>query len=212
MKRFIINGISVLFTVLFLISCSKKEIIIDNGEGINIEFIEGLNDDDKYKLSRDSNGFYELTLNRNSNQTIQRITGRLLRNGKPVEDSWSGPRPKEVSFSSNLFWWLMEGDTVANITKTYINYFTGELTYVNLPPLLNWQDLLVPTVNSSGYADDNTGLFNTVIGPIREMVGDTMKITAEYTHHITMKEEGSMFFQLVDEKVVFKDSTYIILK
>lgn len=118
------------FYILIIItfSCSQENIIIDNGEGITIEFIDGLNDNPSYKLSKDSNGFYNLKLDISKNQTIQRITGRLLRNGQPIEDTSSGKQPKKVFFSSNLFWWLLEGDNVVNITKTYINYYTGEFT------------------------------------------------------------------------------------
>lgn len=36
------------------------------------------------------------------------------------------------------------------------------------------------------------------------MVGGTMKIKLSYTHSITEKEEGSMFFSTVGERV-FKD-------
>jgi len=189
----------------------EVNIIVDNGDGIEISFLEGLNDDPRFQLSKNSDGFYELTLDRNRNQTEQRITGRLLRNGDPVQDKLSGNQPKRVGFSSNLYWWLLEGDVVANITRTYINYFTGELVYVNLPPLISWKDVLVPTINSVGYTNAETGVFNTVISPRKEMVGDTMKIKAEYIHSITSQEEGSMFFNILGERV-FKDSTYIVLK
>lgn len=198
--------------ILFFFSCEKESTSLDEGDGITIEFLEGLNDDPRFQLSKNSDGYYELTLDSNKNQTTQRITGRLLRNGGPLgDDLWSGPGPKKVEFSSNLYWWLMEGDTVSNITYTYLNEFTGELTYVNLPPLINWKDVIVPTINSSGYSDPETGVFNTVIGPIREMKGDTMKIVVQYTHSITSKEEGSIFFSTLGNKV-FKDSTYIVLK
>lgn len=201
-----------LIILLSLISsCSKEDIIIDNGEGITIEFLGGLNDDSRYKLNKDKNGFYELSLNPNSNQTSQRITGLLLRNGEPLKDNWSGNQPKKVNWESNLYWWLLEGDTVANITQTYINKFTGELDYINLPPIINWRDVLVPTVNSSSYTDQETGIVNTVIAPIREMVGDTMKVKMKYIHSITEKEEGSKFFSDIGERV-FKDSVYVILK
>jgi len=199
-----------LITILFF-SCTEIDIITDNGDGITIEFIDGLNDDPTYQLSKDSNGFYNLTLDRSKNQTIQRITGKLLRNGFPLEDQWSGSQPKMVNWESNLFWWLLEGETVAQITKTYLNEFTGEIVYVNLPPLVNWKDILVPTINESSYSDSETGIVNTVIAPIREMVGDTMKIKLMYTHSITQKEEGSKFFGIVGERV-FKDSVYVILK
>ena len=178
-------------------SCSQGDIIIDNGEGITIEFVDGLNDDPLYQLSKDNNGFYELILNPYSNQTPQRITGKILRNGEPLVDTSSGDQPKKVSWESNLYWWLLEADTVANVTQTYINEFTGELDYINLPPLINWRDVLVPTINSSSYAEQETGIVNTVIAPIYIMKGDTMKIKMSYTHIPSLR--------------VFKDSTYVIL-
>ena len=192
-------------------SCDSNKFIIDEGEGITISFIDGLNDDPRFQLSKNIDGYYELNLDRSKNQTIQRITGVLLRNGKPIEDLWSGSQPKMVNWESNLYWWFLEGETVVNITKTYLNLFTGELVYVNLPPLLNWSDVIVPTINNSSYTDENTGIVNTVIAPIQEMIGDTMKIKMTYTHSITQKEDGSKFFEIIGEKV-FKDSTYIILK
>jgi len=206
-----VNRFIILSFIVVFYSCNKEGLIIDNGEGITIEFLEGLNDNPQYQLTKDSNGYYEMELDRTKNQTIQRITGRLLRNGVPVVDISSGSQSKKVSFWSNLYWWLLEGDVVANITYTYINTFTGELTYVNLPPFINWKDVLVPTINSSSYTNSETGVFNTVIAPINEMVGDTMKIKVEYTHLISSNEEGSMFFEILGEKI-YKDSTYIILK
>jgi hypothetical protein len=179
------------------VSINKNQ-ILDSGEGITLKFLDGLNDDPRFKLERDLNGYYFLTLNSNSNQTIQRITGKLLRNGKPVEDIWTGNQPKKVNWESNLFWWLLEGDIVAKITKTYINAFTGQITYVNLPPITNWRDVLVPTLNSSAYTDQKTGIVNTVIAPIFKMKGDTLKVKMTYSHGINQKK--------------FKDSTYIILK
>ena len=197
--------------ILPFFSCDSNNFIIDEGEGITITFIDGLNDDPRFQLSKNIDGYYELNLDRSKNQTIQRITGVLLRNGKPIEDLWSGSQPKMVNWESNLYWWFLEGETVVNITKTYLNLFTGELVYVNLPPLLNWSDVIVPTINNSSYTDENTGIVNTVIAPIQEMIGDTMKIKMTYTHSITQKEEGSSFFEIIGKKV-YKDSTYIILK
>ena len=199
------------FLFFFILACSNKITFIDYGDDITIEFLEGLNEDPNFKLSKDVNGFYRLKLDRNRNQTIQRITGRLIRNdGRPVETLSGGLRQK-VEFSSNLYWWLLEGDTVANITNTFINPLTGELVYTNLPPLINWRDVLVPTINQSSYTDDNTGVFNTVIAPIRNMKGDTMKITAEYVHSITAQEEDSNFFSTIGQKII-KDSVYVILE
>ena len=204
--------IHILILVAFIFSCEKEgQIIEDNGEGITIEFLEGLNDDPTYQLSKDSNGFYNLNLDRNTNQTIQRITGRILRNGYTLVDLGSGAQPKNINWESNLYWWLLEGDTVANITYTYLNLFTGELVYVNLPPLINWKEVIVPIINENSYSNQETGIVNTVIAPIQEMIGDTMKIKMRYIHSITQKEEGSNSFDIIGERI-FKDSTYVILK
>ena len=96
-------------------------------------------------------------------------------------------------------------------TKTYFNKFTGELTYVNLPPLTNWKDVLVPTVNSSSYTNEQTGIVNTVIAPIQKMANDTMKVTVLYNHIITSKQDDSNYFEILGNRI-FKDSVYIVLK
>lgn len=119
------------------------------------------------RLPVDSNGYYHLTLNPTKNQTIHRISGVL-------EDT---TEPTKVSWKSNLFWWLRSGQSVAEITKTYINFLTGELTIVNLPPVINWKDILVPTINSSSYVDGNNEI-NTMIAPIYRMRNDTLVVEA----------------------------------
>ena len=200
-----------LIPLYILFSCTNTDVVIDNGDGINLSFLEGLNDDDRYIIKKNKDNYYELYLNRSTNQTIQRITARLLRNTEPVQDFSSGSQPKKIEWKSNLYWWLLKGDTVAQITKTYFNRYTGELTYINLPPLLNWKDILVTTINSSSYSDENTGLVSTVIAPIKKMVGDTMKISVAYDHLITSKEIGSNYFEILGTRT-FKDSVYIILK
>lgn len=201
-----------IFFLIILSSCENNdEIIIDEGNGISLSFVEGLNDNPVFQLNKNSDGYYEMILNRGTNQTIQRITAKLTRDNKPVVDYSTGAQPKKIEWESNLYWWLRQGDTVANITRTYINQLTGELVYTNLPPLLNWKDVLVPTINPSSYTEESTGLVNTVIAPIGEMIGDTMKITVSYDHTITSKQTGTTFFEILGMKT-FRDSTYIIFK
>lgn len=115
------------------------------------------------RLPIDVNGYYHLKLNPTSNQTIHRISGKVYNNTQPIKIEWK----------SNLYWWMLKYDIVANITKTYINYFTGEITYVNLPPLINWKDSIVPTINSASYSGKD-GEINTVIAPIYRMRYDTL--------------------------------------
>lgn len=151
-----------LFIVVLLFwSCTKEHYIEDTPLYPPSLELDG-------RLPIDENGYYHLVLDSTKNQTIHRISGKVLNTLEPTKVSWD----------SNLYWWLKEGDTVANITKTYINYFTGELTYVNLPPLQNWKDVIVPTINPSSYVDSNNDI-NTMIAPIYRMKNDTLVVTCE---------------------------------
>ena len=191
----------VLLIFIFLIGCTDSDSVSGDVNNIKLEFIEGLNDDIDFHLNKNSEGYYELVLNKFSNQTIQRITAKLTQNNFPIQDNYGNIQPKLIEWESNLYWWLKKGDTVAQITKTYFNKYTGEITYTNLPPLINWKDELVSTINSSSYTSDQTGLVNTVIAPIREMSGDTLKIIVKYNHLLSDSSYKK-----------FRDSTYILLK
>ena len=191
----------VLLIFIFLIGCTESDSVSGDVNNIKLEFIEGLNDDIDFHLNKNSEGYYELVLNKFSNQTIQRITAKLTQNNFPIQDNYGNIQPKLIEWESNLYWWLKKGDTVAQITKTYFNKFTGEITYTNLPPLINWKDELVSTINSSSYTSDQTGLVNTVIAPIREMSGDTLKIIVKYNHLLSDSSYKK-----------FRDSKYILLK
>ena len=79
-----------------------------------------------------------------------------------------------------MFWWLRKGDTTATITKAYVNYFTGQFTIVNLPPMIATKDELVPTINKVSYSGTN-GEINTIISPISEMIGDTMIVKGRHS-------------------------------
>jgi hypothetical protein len=210
-----------IFVVLFFSGCTKEfwarkdESIIDNGDGIILKFIDGLNDDPKYQLKKDQNGYYYFTLIKNGNpyqQNIQRITAQILRNSKPVYTVLDGPYIP-LTWSNNLFYWSRIGDTVAQITKRYFNPLLGQYQYINLPPLINWQDVILPTINNSSIADQNTGLVNTVIAPISSMVGDTMIVNVSYKHYITQKVNSKdMFVNVSGEYRTFSAQIEIVLK
>ena len=57
-----VNRFIILSFIVVFYSCNKEGLIIDNGEGITIEFLEGLNDNPQYQLTKDSNGYYEMGL------------------------------------------------------------------------------------------------------------------------------------------------------
>lgn len=187
----------------------SDDYIINDGSGIRFLFDEGLNDNPAYRLQQDTEGFYLYELDEEG-QNIQRISVRLLDDGKRLYTPGSGYRHK-LHWDSSLYWWLAEGDTVANITRRYFNPFTGEYQYVNLPPLVNWREVLVSTINHSSITNEETGRGSTVIAPIGEMKGDTMTVYVYYNHEITRQRTGSRHFEAIGHKEI-RDSVRIILK
>jgi hypothetical protein len=163
-----------LIPLLILFSaCSKDDVIVPQ-KNYTFSIDSVLTQSGTKSLPIDANGFYHLKLIPNANQQPYRVTGRILVNGKE-------PYPNEnVNFESNLYWWLRRGDEIVTITKTYINYFTGQFTIVNLPTLISNKDELVPTTNSSSYSGKG-GEINTIISPIREMIGDTLVLKTSHS-------------------------------
>ena len=160
-----------LIPLLILFSaCSKDDVVVPQ-KNYTFSIDSVLTQTGKNSLPKDSNGFYHLKLIPNSNQQPHRITGRILVNGKePI-------LAENIEWESNLYWWIKKGDTSAYISKSYINYFTGQFTIISLPPMIVYKDELVPTINKASYSGTN-GEINTVIAPIPEMKGDTMVIKA----------------------------------
>jgi hypothetical protein len=124
------------------------------------------------RLPKDANGYSYFKLYSSETQNIHTISGSIRINGK-VPDN---PRVK-VEWENNLYWNLVKGDTIATITKTYLNYYTGQFEVVKLPPLVSNVNALVPTINKVCY-NSADGSINTVIAPKWEMRGDTMTIVA----------------------------------
>lgn len=197
--------------ILLLGGCSlfTEETFLDDGKNIRIVFEDGLHEDARFKLPKDTNSYYYMTLTKEG-QNAQRISMRLLDGEKIVDTRCCGPRQK-ITWSSNRFWWILAGDTVANITKTYFNTFTGQLQYSNLPPLINWKDELVPTINPSSITDEFTGRASTMIAPIGKMKGDTLTVYARYYHSITRFKKSSNFTTLVGSLEIV-DSVKIVLR
>ena len=160
MKKFIL-----LAFIVVLAGCTKDEIVVPK------DVIE-MNIDTR--LPKDVNGYYYFKLYSSETQNIHTISGSIRINGK-VPDN---PRVK-VEWENNLYWNLKKGDTLATITKTYLNYYTGKFTVVSLPPLVSSVNALVPTINKVCY-NSADGSINTVIAPKWEMRGDTMTVVARY--------------------------------
>jgi hypothetical protein len=131
-------------------------------------------------VPKDIKGYYHIKLIPIPQQQSYRVTGRILLNDKE-------PIPAEkIEWESNLYWFLKKGDIVASITKSYINYFTGQYTIVNLPPFVSNINSLIPTTNSSSYSGAG-GKINTIISPVGNMIGDTLVLkTYHYESKITL--------------------------
>jgi hypothetical protein len=160
MKKFILLAFIVVFA-----SCTKDEVVVPK------DVIEMSIDT---RLPKDVNGYSYFKLYSSETQNIHRISGSIRINGKIPDE----PRVK-VEWENNLYWNLKEGDTLATITKTYLNYYTGQFTVVKLPPLVSSVNALVPTINNVCY-NSADGSINTIIAPKWEMRGDTMTVVARY--------------------------------
>jgi hypothetical protein len=162
---------------LLILACKKTE-VVEPVKVYELSVDSVLTRDGKRSLPKDVNGYYHLQLQSAPNglmysQQTHRITGRILVNG-------TQPNPSEkVIWESNLHWYLKQGDTIAQVTKSYINYFNGQFTIVNLPPLISNQEQLVKTINCCSYSGIG-GEINTMIAPISNMKGDTMVVKTEH--------------------------------
>jgi hypothetical protein len=165
-----------LIPLLFLFSCTKEEIkVIKPIENYTISIDSVLTQTGTHSLPKDNNGYYHLKLvNSFSNQQTHRITGRILLNGKE-------PIPlQKIDWESNLYWALRRNDTIASISVSYINYYTGHFTIIKLPPFIAQQNEMIPTINTASY-NGKYGEINTMIAPVKEMKGDTMIIKANHS-------------------------------
>lgn len=160
MKKLLILAFIIVFA-----SCTKDDIVVPK------DVIE-MNIDTR--LPKDVNGYSYFKLYSSETQNIHTISGSIRINGKIPDE----PRVK-VEWENNLYWNLKEGDTIATITKTYLNYYTGQFVVVKLPPLVSSINALVPTINKVCY-NSADGSINTVIAPKWEMRGDTMTVVVRY--------------------------------
>ena len=160
MKKLLILALIVVFA-----SCTKDD-IFNPKENIEMSI--------DTRLPKDVNGYSYFKLYSSETQNIHRISGSIRINGRIPDE----PRVK-VEWENNLYWNLKKGDTIATITKTYLNYYTGQFTVVTLPPLVSNVNALVPTINKVCY-NSADGSINTMIAPKWEMRGDTMIVVVRY--------------------------------
>ena len=99
-------------TFFVLLSCTTDDYYVDDVPTLELDG----------RLPMDSNGYYHLTLNPYSNQTIHRITGKVLNTSEPTKVSWW----------SNLTWEL-NGESVPTINGSSYVSDGGEINTVIAP-------------------------------------------------------------------------------
>ena len=142
------------------------------------------------RLPVDGNGYYHLTIDQTKWQTLHRISGITYRDGHrddPIQNIKFG-------WSSNFYWYV--GDTLGYIIAhgltddmEYVGYDTTYITWFN--------GFEVPVVNSASYSNSD-GEVNTMIAPIRTMVGDTATIYYGYFDNWTYDETYGEFNIIFD--------------
>lgn len=171
--KIMIVYLSLISIIISLSSCTKDGFLQPNR---NIEMSIDT------RLPKDSNGYSVFKLYSNQTQNIHTISGSIRVNGRIPNE----PREK-VEWESSHNWKLNRGDTIATITKSYLNYFTGQWTVAKLPTLVSSVNALVPTINPVCY-NSADGTINTVIAPMWSMKGDTMTIVARIENVIKIEK------------------------
>ena len=139
------------------------------------------------RLNEDGNGYYHLTLDRNKWQTLHRVSGSVANTQYRLENFW-------IEWESNLYWYI--GDTLGYVVKrgltddlVYVGYDTTYITWFN--------GYEVPIVNSASYSRED-GEVNTMIAPVKTMVGDTATIYYGYHDPWTYEDTYGEFYVIFD--------------
>ena len=138
-------------------------------------------------LIKDGNGYYHMTLDDTKWQTLQRIEGRVLRNGE-------GVNVIKFGWGSNLYWLL--GDTLGHIIA---HGLTDDLEYVGYDTTyITWfTGYEVPIVNGASYSDYD-GYVNTMMAPVKSMRGDTATIYYAYHDNWLYEDTYGEFYVIFD--------------
>jgi len=168
----------VLLTIL-IVGCENEPLTDDN---LQIEF--NLNT----QLDLDRNGFYHLKVNRNTFQTLHRISGDIL------TESGEGVDVVKFEWKSSHYWIL--GDTLGYIINRNFND-EGRYVSVDTSYVVGFEGFEVQTINCCSYSNSD-GEVNTMLGVVKQMVGDTLTIDVSYYHPYTTELE-SQSFQIVLE-------------
>jgi len=122
------------------------------------------------RLEVDHNGYYHLTLLRDNWQTSHRLAGHISIDGESAENV-------RIEWTLSHYWRL--DDTLGY----FIDFaYTDQLEYVALDTtyITGFNDFVVPTTNCCSYSNAE-GEVNTMIAPVRSMIGDTMTVGIQFS-------------------------------
>ena len=138
-------------------------------------------------LDIDGNGFYHLPIDTTKWQTLHRLTSVVTRDSV-------GVNVIKVSWHSNHYWLI--GDTLGYMIQNtgsedlwYVGYDTTYITW--------FSGFEVPIVNGSSYSDMH-GEVNTMIAPVKSMIGDTVTIGYSYFDDWKLEETIGEFSIVLD--------------
>jgi len=160
--------------LLLVVGCEENEILTEGTP--QIEFIL------KTRLEMDENGLYHLEVNRNTFQTLHRLSGNIYEDGEPMD---------VVKFGWTSSHYFQLGDTLGYFIHRGL---TDDLVYVSYDTtyITGFSDFIVPTINCCSYSNSD-GEVNSMIGVIKKMVDDTLTISVSYYHPYTSELEGETF-------------------
>ena len=130
------------------------------------------------RLPKTDDGYYHLTLNDESWQTIHRISGHVYRGDDPVDVVF-------FEWASTHHWYI--GDTLGYIIQQGL---TNDLIYVSYDTtyITGYNGMEVPVINCCSYSNSD-GEVNTMIAPVRSMRGDTLIVGYLYFNDVEMITE-----------------------
>jgi len=120
-------------------------------------------------ITKDNNGYFHLTLDRNRWQTIYRVRGIVYRDDIPVE-------LVRFVWESSHYWII--GDTLGYIVNRGL---TDQMEYVSIDTsyIIGFEGFEVPTINCCSYSNSE-GEVNTMFGPVWTMRYDTVRVSVEF--------------------------------
>ncbi len=133
------------------------------------------------RLSLDENGYYHLVMERDSWQTLHRISGSVYTDEVPAELI-------RFNWYSSHYWYI--GDTLGYVVSfgltedlEYVSYDTNYVTWFNGSE--------VPTTNCCSYSNSD-GEVNNMIAPVQSMIGDTITIGYRWSDYYNNLNEGTI--------------------